>query len=83
MKVHNLKCWPAYFDAIRRGSKRFEYRKDDRNFGLGDILDLHEWDPDVGMFTGQELRVQVLYILRGPSMGVPDGWVIMSIMEVA
>ncbi len=45
MKVHELKTWPEPFEAIRRGMKTCEIRKNDRDFKAGDILELVEWDP--------------------------------------
>ncbi len=43
--THDLKCWPEYFEAIRSGTKTFEVRLNDRGFLAGDVLHLHEWDP--------------------------------------
>lgn len=62
--THVLKCWPVYFDAIVRGEKTFELRRDDRPFRFGDCLELHEWSPLVG-FTGRRVVADVTYILRG------------------
>lgn len=46
-KIHDLKCWPKDFDAIVRGDKTHEARRnDDRKFAVGDTLRLHEWIPD-------------------------------------
>jgi hypothetical protein len=45
MAVHELKCWPEYYDAIADGRKRFELRMDDRRFAVGDILVLEKWKP--------------------------------------
>lgn len=45
---HELKVWPAFFDAIVRGDKRFEVRSTDggrRDFQTGDTIRLREWDP--------------------------------------
>jgi hypothetical protein len=44
---HELKCWPEYFHAIRSGRKKFELRKDDRGFAIGDLLVLREFIPCV------------------------------------
>jgi Domain of unknown function (DUF3850) len=46
MKTHELKCWPRFFVPLYRGEKTFEFRKDDRGFEVGDVLDLREWEPD-------------------------------------
>jgi hypothetical protein len=45
MKVHELKTWPEYFKAIKKGEKTFELRKNDRDFEKGDILVLREFIP--------------------------------------
>jgi len=42
---HILKCWPGPFAAVLDGSKRFEYRVDDRGYRVGDILHLREYVP--------------------------------------
>ena len=44
MKIHELKILPEYYDAVRLGDKRFEIRKNDRDYHTGDILRLKEWD---------------------------------------
>lgn len=42
MKAHILKTDPQYFKAVERGEKRFEIRKNDRGFEVGDTLILTE-----------------------------------------
>lgn len=83
MRVHELKCWPEPFDAIVDGRKRFEYRRDDRGYAVGDILRLRKWDPSRSYYfdDGEKypsVDVRVTYILTGRH-GVPDGFVVMSI----
>jgi ASC-1-like (ASCH) protein len=78
MTVHELKILPEYFDAVRCGDKRFEIRKNDRNFHSGDILRLKEWDGQ--KYTGEEIDVLVRYILYGiDEYGLSEGYCIMSI----
>ena len=77
MKIHELKILPEYYDAVRCGDKRFEIRKNDRNFHRGDILRLKEWDGE--KFTGEELDALVRYILFDFTGGLQDGYCIMSI----
>ena len=43
--THSLKTWPEYFKAVKSGDKTFEIRKDDRQFMVGDIIELLEYEP--------------------------------------
>lgn len=77
--THELKCWPEYFDAIYIGEKRFEVRKNDRNYTVGDSLYLREWSPQFQAYTGRTLVLQINYILQGGQFGIEEGYVVMSI----
>lgn len=78
MRVHELKILPEYYDAVRCGDKRFEIRKNDRDFHSGDILRLKEWDGK--QFTGEELDALVRYVYYGiDEYGLAEGYCIMSI----
>jgi hypothetical protein len=79
MKTHRLKTWPLYFAAVADGSKTFEIRADDRDYQVGDILELLEWEPLTGEFTGRELRHKVTY--RTEFMQTP-GYVVMALGDV-
>lgn len=48
MTEHELKCHTEYFGRICSGQKTFEIRKNDRDFQVGDILVLKEYDPAKG-----------------------------------
>jgi len=77
--VHTLKTWIEYFEEVLMGHKTFEIRKNDRDFKVGDMLILREWDKLKETFTGRSIAVNVTYILKGGSFGLEDGFVIMSI----
>lgn len=79
MKRHELKCWPEYFQAIVNGTKKFEVRKDDREFNVGDILRLMEWSPESQKYTGSIADRMVRYKLSGPAFGIEAGFCVMSI----
>lgn len=76
-KIHELKIMPEYYSAVADGTKRFELRYNDRDFGVGDILRLCEWDED---YTGHKLTCVVEYILKEHN-GLDDGYVIMGITK--
>lgn len=83
---HNLKCWPVFFEAIRLGDKKFEFRKNDRRFMVGHTLLLREWEPDEALYTGRWIRAKVTYMLSGKSAlvhGIDPDYCVMSIDVVA
>jgi len=63
IKIHELKTWPEYFQAIKQGRKKFELRRNDRDFLVGDILRLKEYDP-VDEWFGETLDVKISYVLK-------------------
>jgi hypothetical protein len=79
MTTHELKSWPGQFQAMWTGLKRAEFRRDDRGYQVGDLLDLCEWDPSRQRYTGFRLTARVTHLLRGPELEVPAGFVVLSI----
>lgn len=59
MAIHELKIQPQYFDAIIRGDKTFEIRKDDRGYAVDDLLVLKEWENE--QYTGHVIIQKVTY----------------------
>ena len=59
-KTHELKILPEYFTAVASGIKRFEIRKNDRGYNVGDILRLNEYEN--GKYTGNVHVVEITYI---------------------
>lgn len=81
-RIHSLKTWPEQFSAVVSGAKRFEYRKNDRGFKVGDALILLEYVPSEDVLTRNAVTVRVTYIAEN-AFGIPDGYCVMSIEPVA
>lgn len=87
MITHELKTDPEVFEAVWCGRKRFEIRKNDRDFQKDDELLLRETlysgaEMAAGkpsQFTGRKVSARVYYVLHGPCYGLSEGWCIMSI----
>ena len=77
--THVLKTWPTHYGAVISGAKSFEVRKADRDFKVGDLLHLVEWDPDKECYTGPSAIRSVTYILPGGQFGIEAGYVVLGI----
>lgn len=74
--MHSLKILPEYFEAIRSDVKTFEIRKNDRDFRVGELLHLQEYNASTGMYTGREIVRLITYIT---DYAQQDGYVVMAI----
>ncbi len=76
MAEHELKTWPAMFEAVWRGDKTFEVRLDDRGYQKGDTVTLREWDrntlcdcasgdhaTDCPKYSGRRIEARVGHVL--------------------
>lgn len=71
-RFHELKTWPDYYVHLLDGTKTFEYRRNDRDFRVGDVLYLREWEPlawdgaapTLGRYTGRSMCRRVTYMLN-------------------
>lgn len=90
-RIHELKTWPSEFREVRQGRKRFEFRLNDRDFAVGDVLRLREWDPayrqhryrfSADYTRSDPITCRVTHILHGGRFGVPEGYCVMSIEVV-
>lgn len=92
MRFHELKCWPEYYQPLEEGKKRFDARKNDRSFQVGDILVEREWNPTTKEYTGRQSTFMVDYMVGTTAdkydanlftnLGLNQGYVIMSIHKV-
>lgn len=61
------KILPEYFQDIVDGKKKYEFRLNDFNIKVGDILVLEEWtsaDPKNRQATGRKLERKVTYLRK-------------------
>lgn len=74
--THELKIRPEYFNAVSEGRKKFELRRNDRGFKVGDQIVLCEWTGSG--YTGRKLNCRIDYILEGHD-GLDPDYAILSI----
>jgi hypothetical protein len=72
--IHALKTLGPYWDAVERGDKTFEVRRNDRGFQRGDLLRLERWekrgDDVVPDSFGRVAYRRVTYVLAGGAYGI-------------
>jgi len=67
MKMKELKILPKYFNDILFSRKRFELRKNDKDFKENDIVILREYDNIKKKFTcfsENTITVKITYVLK-------------------
>lgn len=74
--IHELKCNTKYFNDLKSNKKRFEVRKNDRDFKERDFIALNEYED--GNYKGRSMIFRIDYILDDPEY-VKEGYVILSI----
>jgi hypothetical protein len=96
MSEHELKVWPPHFEHLLDGRKRFEVRKNDRRFKVGDAIKFREFVPkmhaaaqgqDGEYYTGRNLWMRVRYVLnprpdRDPDCGLVAGYVVLDLEPI-
>lgn len=78
-KIHELKLAKMYYADVASGKKRFELRKNDRGFKVGDGLRLKECTD--GEETGRYIDTDIVYMLEDYA-GLTDGYCILGIEVV-
>lgn len=77
--THLIKTWTEYFEAVKNGTKTFELRKDDRNYQVGDLLCLMDYDSKKDVFSGERLWKEITYKLEGGNFGLEKGFCVLGI----
>lgn len=78
-KLKRLKILPQYFEEVIKGNKRAELRLNDRDFKVGDIYELEEYDGKT--YTGRSVTVRIMHILEGFE-GLAKGWCMFSFVTI-
>jgi hypothetical protein len=78
-RIHQLKTVEPYFSAVKSGVKTFEVRRFDRDFQIGDILDLTFYNPQTKEL-GERVFKRVTYMLTVKPF-VRKGYVILGIVD--
>lgn len=75
-KEHKLKIKSEHFSAVINKTETAEIRYNDRNYQVGDILNLNEIDEN-GVFTGKNCTVIVTHVLNNNQF-LQTGYVMLS-----
>lgn len=82
---HRLKTLPDYYEAVKRGDKTFEVRRDDRGFQKGDVLVLEKYKIGLGYMKEGEnwarIRKVITYVLTGGQFGIEPGHVVLGLAD--
>ena len=83
-KLHTIKVDHKFFDALTYGNKTAEFRKNDRDYEVGDILYQEEvmGEGDAMEKTGGWILQEVTHIVHGPAYGIPDEYCMMSVKNI-
>lgn len=76
--THRVKADPEPFEEVWMDRKTCEFRVNDRDYRVGDSLDLveHRFEGGILIATGREVYVEITHIQRG--YGIPDTHVAIS-----
>lgn len=60
--IHEVKSWVHLFQAFKRGEKTHDIRILDRDYQVGDVLRLGEYDKQNEEYTGRFSYAEITYI---------------------
>jgi len=85
LRIHEVKSWPQYFQPVLLGKKIWEYRINDRDYKVGDLILMREWvngdfiraDRET-RFTGKWVLAEISSV-HGGLPGMAEGYCILNI----
>lgn len=63
--IHEVKCYPQYFERLKSGTKPFEVRKKDRPYQIGDLLAVNEFAPFDYKFSSDDMFEEFSRVISG------------------
>ncbi len=81
MRTHRLKTLTPYFENVLNGRKLAEVRLNDRDYQVGDILELEGYDGNDKLYKGGTAIRQVTHVLVG-CPGIEPGYCVLSMDKV-
>jgi len=86
LRIHDVKSWPQYFQPVLLGKKVWEYRINDRDYHVGDLILMKEWVPEEDLspitnrnyFTGKWVLADITSV-HGGLPGMKEGYCILNI----
>ena len=82
MDVHKLKTLNPFFQDVWDGLKDFEVRKNDRDFKVGDRLQLIEHSLKYPIMQPRYIFKDIKYILEGGQYGISNDYVILGLKDI-
>ena len=77
--IHQLKVKKQFFGKLVEKKKKFEIRKNDRNFSVGDFVGLNEVDEN-GVETGTWMLQRIVYIMNDEEY-CKEGYVVLGLED--
>lgn len=78
MKIHMLKCSHDIFIDMSTSKKMFDVRLNDRNYQIGDRLDIFDTTDQINSEVDHIHRF-ITYILIGGQYGIEKGYVVLGL----
>lgn len=76
---HDIKIDPQFFTPVATRQKPYEVRKNDRDYKVGDTLNLLEYDRKLEQYTGRRILARVTYLVQGGDYGIAAGYVVLTV----
>lgn len=78
---HELKSHKFFFKYFLTDIKCYEIRKKDRDYQIGDVLILKEYDPEKNDYTGRMCTREIVYIITGQEHSIGEGLIMMTLIK--